>query len=101
MLKSQDYVHYYRCRLTTSSGGAQVTFLQIEWGGRMMREKSGNSSSFATARAQKTFEDFKKEWGGMREQGLKSKEILESYNIGLLCRFLTDSYFIHKLKKKD
>lgn len=61
MLKSQDYVHYYRCRLTTSSGSAPVTFLQIEWGGRM---KSGNSSSFATARAQKTFEDFKKEWGG-------------------------------------
>lgn len=64
----------------------------------MMREKSGNSSSFATARAQKTFEDFKKEWvgvGGGREQGLKSKEFLESYRIGLLCRTFRERFIFH------
>lgn len=68
----------------------------------MMREKSGNSSSFATARAQKTFEDFKKEWWGwgwgrMENKVLRAKSFwhhTESvFSVALLER---DSYFIHK-----
>lgn len=65
-----------------------------------MREKSGNSSSFATARAQKTFEDFKKEWWGWgveKNKVLRAKSFwhhIESvFSVALLER---DSYFIHK-----
>lgn len=66
----------------------------------MMREKSGNSSSFATARAQKTFEDFKKEWWGVGVEENKVSRAKSFWNhtesvfsVALLER---DSYFIHK-----